>query len=162
MKTILFLSTGNDYLSRFSEYLFNYLAETRGLSWRAYSALLPVDKSHYSSNYSMGAIALEVIDELEKRGISLDYSVRTIRPVSQINFKNANKTIAIDESTYRPLMVKRYPSWVNTVEYWNLSDIKPASRESSLQQLEKRINQLINQLAPSQGNLASVWAGYDD
>lgn len=162
MKTILFLSTGNDYRSRFSEYLFNYLARKRGLTWRAYSGLLPVDKVNYSANYSLGAIALEAISELGKRGVPLDSSVKTIKQVSQSDFKNANKTIAIDEYIYRPLMRKKYPSWANTVEYWNLSDFEKASRDSSLKQLEHRIYQLIDQLTTSHGSLASVWAGYDD
>ena len=34
-KRVLFLCTGNYYRSRFAEILFNQLAPTRGLNWRA-------------------------------------------------------------------------------------------------------------------------------
>ena len=36
-KIVLFLCTVNHYRSRFSEYLFNALAEEQGLRWRATS-----------------------------------------------------------------------------------------------------------------------------
>ncbi len=37
LKTVVFICTGNYYRSRFSEYLFNALAEKSGLFWRATS-----------------------------------------------------------------------------------------------------------------------------
>src|SRR5208282_3174342 len=37
LKTVVFICTGNFYRSRFAEYLFNALANKRGLLWRATS-----------------------------------------------------------------------------------------------------------------------------
>ncbi|MGC9525172.1 MAG: low molecular weight phosphatase family protein [Limnospira sp.] len=149
MKTILFLSASNDYRSRFSESLFNHLARKRGLNWRAYSRGLSVNRLNQP-------IAREAISELTRRGIPLEHSLRSPRRVSEIDFKKANKTIAIEESTDRPLMRKQYPSWANSVEYWNVSDGHVPS-----QQLEHKINQLIDRLVPTHASLATAWMGDD-
>ncbi len=52
--TILFLCTGNYYRSRFAEILFNRLAKSRGLSWKA-----------------------------ESRGLALDLATDNVGPISQ-------------------------------------------------------------------------------
>lgn len=148
MKTILFLSAENDYRSRFSESLFNHLARKRGLNWRAYSRGLSADRHQ--------PIATEAISELVQRGIPLGSSLRSPQRVSEIDFRNANKTIAIEESTDRPLMRKQYPSWASSVEYWNVGGGHFPS-----QQLERKINQLIDRLLPTHASLATAWMGDD-
>jgi len=148
MKTILFLSAENDYRSRFSESLFNHLARKRGLDWRAYSRGLSADRNK--------PIATEAISELVQRGIPLGTSLRSPQRVSEIDFRNANKTIAIEESTDRPLMRKQYPSWAGSVEYWEVNNGHFPS-----QQLERKINQLIDRLLPTHASLATAWMGDD-
>jgi protein-tyrosine phosphatase len=46
-KTVLFLCTGNYYRSRFAEVLFNSVAGTMGLPWRASSRGLALERQAY-------------------------------------------------------------------------------------------------------------------
>ena len=115
MKKILFLCTGNYYRSRFSEYLFNYLASKKGIKWQADSRGLNVNPQ--SGN--VGSISLEVIKALEGLDIQLDsVSLREPMQVKQTDLENATQIIAVDEVAHRPLMQSKFPEWVDKIEYW--------------------------------------------
>ena len=113
MKKILFLCTGNYYRSRFSEYLFNYLASKKGIKWQADSRGLNVNPQ--SGN--VGSISLEVIKALEGLDIQLDsVSLREPMQVKQTDLENATQIIAVDEVAHRPLMQSKFPEWVDKIE----------------------------------------------
>ena len=64
-KTVLFLCTGNYYRSRFAEVLFNSVAGKMGLSWRASSRGLALERGVNN----VGPMAVSAIKALEALGV---------------------------------------------------------------------------------------------
>src|SRR3989442_11739004 len=67
-KSILFLCTGNYYRSRFAEILFNSVAGRMGLSWRASSRGLALERGVNN----LGPMAVSAIKALEALGVNAD------------------------------------------------------------------------------------------
>jgi protein-tyrosine phosphatase len=66
-RTVVFVCTGNYYRSRFSEHLFNALAEQRQLNWRATSRGLQTWMAD-----GCGPISSSTVERLAERGIQLN------------------------------------------------------------------------------------------
>ena len=143
MKKILFLCTGNYYRSRFSEYLFNYLASKKGIKWQADSRGLNVNPQ--SGN--VGSISLEVIKALEGLDIQLDsVSLREPMQVKQTDLENATQIIAVDEVAHRPLMQSKFPEWVDKIEYWEVKDLDENPDQPPLLQIQNNLSSLLENL----------------
>jgi protein-tyrosine phosphatase len=59
----------------------------------------------------------------------------------------ASKIIAVDESEHLCLIIERFPTWKDAIEYWLVHDVEYTLPDSALQQIEYNIEQLIEQLA---------------
>ncbi len=62
-KAALFLCTGNYYRSRFAEVLFNFVADSMGLAWRATSRRLALERGVNN----VGPMAVEAVKALRLR-----------------------------------------------------------------------------------------------
>jgi protein-tyrosine phosphatase len=138
-KKILFLCTGNYYRSRFSEHLFNALAKEKRLDWRADSRGLATE---YGSD-NVGAISPYTIAGLKERGLSVSDEERFPLQAVSADFAAADKIIALDEFEHRPLMVERFSSWVDAVEYWDVHDWYKTPPLLALKQIEQHIHYII-------------------
>ena len=141
-KKVLFLCTGNYYRSRFAEHLFNALAEQQSLDWRAYSRGLALERGVNN----VGAISSHAVQGLAARGLIVPDGERFPRQVTAADFTAADKIIALDESEHRPLIIERFPHWADAVEYWLVHDAGRTLPESALEQIEQRVQQLIERL----------------
>ncbi len=63
--TVLFLCTGNYYRSRYAEVLFNCVAGKMGLTWRASSRGLALERGVHN----LGPMAVAAVKALEARGL---------------------------------------------------------------------------------------------
>ena len=142
MKTVLFLCTGNYYRSRFAESLFNTLAPQQKLNWRAVSRGLALERGVNN----VGAISKHAIAGLVERGVSIDSHLRYPLPVTEADLAAADKIIAIDESEHRPLLIERFPQWMNAAEYWLVHDVGETLPLEALSTIEQHIQQLIQQV----------------
>jgi len=113
--TVLFLCTGNYYRSRFAEILFNRLAETRGLSWRAGSRGLALDLA----TDNVGPISPFALQGLTIRGIQTDAANRHPLQVTEDELQGAGHVVAMKEAEHRPMLTERFPAWIDRVEYWS-------------------------------------------
>lgn len=52
----------------------------------------------------------------------------------------------MNESEHRPLMLERFPEWVDKVEYWKIRDSHQGLPQIALRQLDKNIIQLLETL----------------
>jgi protein-tyrosine phosphatase len=143
MKTLLFLCTGNYYRSRFAEHLFNALAPKHGLNWMATSRGLALERGVKN----VGAISKFALTGLTERGVSIAPDLRYPLPLTEADLVAASKIIAVDESEHLPLIIERFPTWKDVIEYWLVHDVESTLRDSALQQIEYNIEQLIEQLA---------------
>jgi protein-tyrosine phosphatase len=140
--TVLFLCSGNYYRSRFAEILFNELATACGLAWRATSRGL----SNEVGPWKVGPISPFALAGLEARGIDTDEQHREPIHCGADDLESATMIIALKELEHRPLMEKRFPGWVDRVEYWHIHDIDVAPPEVGLAELEQHVGHLVARL----------------
>lgn len=140
MKRILFLCSGNYYRSRFTEMLFNHLAQTRNLEWSADSRGIVAQSSH-----NLGPIAQVVIEGLRARNIAPG-GIRNPRQLSELELTQADRIIALDEREHRLLMQHYFPNWMNEIEYWNVPDVDGMNVEKALVLMERNIASLVREL----------------
>ncbi|MBF2064638.1 MAG: low molecular weight phosphatase family protein [Calothrix sp. C42_A2020_038] len=143
MQTVLFLCTGNYYRSRFAEHLFNHLARAKALNWRAESRGLALERGVNN----VGPISKYAKVALAERGIILLEDERFPQSTVLEDFESFAKVIAIDESEHRPLMVERFPEWVDNIDYWLVHDIDKTTPDEALGQIEINVKQLVEDLA---------------
>jgi protein-tyrosine-phosphatase len=118
-KTVLFLCTGNYYRSRFAEILFNAAAVRMGLSWKASSRGLALERG--SNN--VGPMAVSAIAALEALGAGAgDACSRFPVQVTVNDLEGAERIIALKQAEHLPLLQDRFPAWVDKVEFWHIDD----------------------------------------
>ena len=137
-KTLLFLCTGNYYRSRFAEVLFNSLAGKAKLPWMASSRGLALERGVYN----VGPMARSAVKLLTEMGVPPgDYFSRSPLPVNSGDFSAAHKVIALKHAEHYPLMLDRFPTWADRIDYWHIED-----EPGVLPLLDREIRQLATQL----------------
>jgi protein-tyrosine phosphatase len=139
---ILFLCTGNYYRSRFAQHLFNALANNKGLNWQAESRGLAIERGFNN----IGAISPHAIKGLRERGLSVLADERLPLQATDADFAIANKVIVLDEEEHHPIMLERFPQWIEKVEYWRVYDLDRIAPVIALRQIEHNLIQLIDLL----------------
>src|SRR5579875_3837421 len=112
-KTILFLCTGNYYRSRFAEVLFNSVADRMGLSWRASSRGLALERGVNN----VGPMAASAVRALEALGVRADEAVtRSPAQVTADDLESATLIVALKHAEHLPLLQERFPAWAEKAE----------------------------------------------
>jgi protein-tyrosine phosphatase len=148
VKTVLFLCTGNYYRSRFAEELFNHLATSQGLAWRADSAGLDPTPAN------PGPISRYTLEAFARLKLARPVSERFPRRVTNEDFAAADLVIAVKEVEHRPMMLKSFPEQLPQVEFWQVHDIDCAAPCDTIADLEVRVTELVERLQ-SQATLAA-------
>lgn len=141
--SVLFLCSGNYFRSRFSEELFNHWAGRLALPWRADSRGLVSDLSGLRN---VGRISPHTLDALANRGITPVGADRWPAPVSQEELANADLVIALKEAEHKPMLERRFPDWVQKVEFWQVDDIDVVPASVGIRQAEQRLLELLQRL----------------
>jgi protein-tyrosine phosphatase len=116
---VLFLCTGNYYRSRFAEILFNSVADKVGLSWRAFSKGLALERGINN----IGPMAVAAIEALESKGIDAADAVgRFPLQVMAKDLEAADRVVALKRAEHLPLLQDRFPVWAGKVEFWHVDD----------------------------------------
>jgi protein-tyrosine phosphatase len=143
MRQVLFLCTANYYRSRFSELLFNALATQAPIGWVADSRGIATELG----GGNVGPISPYAVAGLQARGIPVNGDHRWPRQVEDEHFAAADLVIALDEHEHRPFMTRKFPAWVDRIEYWHVGDLHIATVEEALPLAERNIHALIKRLA---------------
>jgi translation initiation factor 1 len=118
-KTVLFLCTGNYYRSRFAEVLFNSVAGRMGLSWRASSRGLALERGVNN----VGPMAVPAIKALEALGVrAAEAMTRFPAQVTTDDLEGADRVVALKHAEHLPLLQERFPAWIEKVEFWHVDD----------------------------------------
>jgi protein-tyrosine phosphatase len=141
MKTVLFLCTGNYYRSRFAEIFFNWHAPKRGLSWKATSRGLGLDSCN------VGPLSLHTMVRLRDLGIPLEGGQRGPLPLSAQDLESADHIVAVKATEHRPMIERRFPTWLERVEFWEVHDLDCAGPEEAMPCLEREVIELMTRLA---------------
>ena len=140
--TVLFLCTGNYYRSRFAEHLFNELARRDGISWRADSRALALERGIRN----VGPISPVAVRAMEAHGIRVNGDERMPLSATETDFTVAQRIIALDESEHRPLISECFPAWAPQVEYWLIHDLDRTDAATALSSIETAVRALVEDL----------------
>jgi len=117
--TVLFLCTGNYYRSRYAEILFNSVTERMGLTWKAASKGLALERGVKN----IGPMAVSALKALETRGLrAVAEFGRFPIQVTVEDFEAAHWIVALNEAEHLPLLQERFPDWTEKVEFWHVDD----------------------------------------
>jgi len=140
LKTVVFICTANYYRSRFSEYLFNALAEKQGLPWRATSRGL---RTWMAANE--GPISELTAYRLTAMGVAFD-AERFPIPLSAADLENADLVVAVKKAEHYAMMREQFPAWADRIEYWHVDDIDCATADEALPICQSCIQALVDRL----------------
>ena len=137
-RIVLFLCTGNYYRSRYAECLFNAVAGNMGLPWRAASRGLALERGYAN----IGPMAASAVEALQTRGCrDRDALARMPAALTLGDLTQAARVIALQLDEHRPLVEKRFPAWLEKVEFWHVDD-DPAA----LERIEREVMALVARL----------------
>ena len=138
-KQVLFICTGNFYRSRFAEALFNYLAEARKLSWRAFSRGMAI---HWAEGY----LSPIVVEGLAARGIPRQHTGTDRVRLTAGDFDSSTIRIAMSRAEHLPMMRSQFPNWADKIQYWQIEDLPKTSPEVALPAIESKVIDLLDHL----------------
>lgn len=140
MKRLLFLCTGNYYRSRFAEIYFNHHARERQLGWVADSKGLALDPANpgHMSRYTVARLQELAIPTTDYRRPPAD--------AASDDFASADHVVAVKRTEHQPLMRRRFPNWLEKVEFWEVHDIDVADPADALPHLEREVAALLDRL----------------
>lgn len=141
MFKILFICTANIYRSRFSEEVYNHLAMKNNLPTRAFSAGLQVGL------YKTRKIYKPALQELDRLKIVPIRAEENSIHVDDIDFRNYNMIICMDEEEHRPMVELNSNVKKQNIIYWNIVDEPLASCNISLPKCYEKIQELINKVS---------------
>jgi len=141
-RTILFICTGNYYRSRFAEALFNHHAELRGLSWRAISRGLAIERVTEVNKLSRFTIAAML-----QRGIKRRYTSVDLNALTSVDLIEADLAVAMCETEHRPMMIEKHPLWVDHVIYWRVPDLPYCRPSEAIAEIERQVSLLLDSIS---------------
>ncbi len=139
---VLFLCTGNYYRSRFAELLFNHLAPSHGLPWRAFSRGIAIELGVGN----IGPIAASTLAALIRRSVALEAEHRHPLPLAETDLSFAGHIVALKRDEHLPMLAEKFPGWVGRVEFWHVHDIDQAHPRDALPQIEREVLGLLERL----------------
>lgn len=129
---VLFICTGNYYRSRFSEALFNHLAQQNRSVWRAFSRGVDID-------LAPPGLSPYTHDFLTERRIPLNLTTAERSPLTTADLERADRRIALKEAEHRAYLERDFPTWADRVEFWHFHDLDVATAHEMLPTLEKHV-----------------------
>lgn len=135
-QTVLFLSTGNFYRSRFAEACFNFHAVNTGVRWKARSrGFRP-----YPASENLSQLA---VNRLKHLGIPLSHTAQAPCGICESSLVSASLVVALYEQEHRPFFRSSFPKWEDRCRYWNVPDIDELDPASALPKIEAEVEALV-------------------
>lgn len=138
---VLFICTGNYYRSRFAEELFNFHAERLGLRWLAASKGFRPNPEQ-----NPGTISPHALRGLANLNIHPKNANRMPVSLSEADFNQFPRIIAMSDSEHRPMLNERFPGQESFVEFWTAEDLHLESPIEALPKIITSLDRLIIEL----------------
>lgn len=136
---VLFICTGNYYRSRFAEAVFNHLAESQGLNWRAFSRGMAI-------HYAPGPISEHTEAALLARGIHRRHTAPDRAQIAESDLEGADLVVALKDAEHRPMIVQAFPHWEKRIVFWDVTDLPDEQPEVALPAIEVEVERLVGSL----------------
>lgn len=138
--TVLFICTGNYYRSRFSEALFNHLAEQAGSPWRAFSRGVDIDLAPPGLSPFTRAW-------MERNGVDLRHTTTERNALTVADLERATHRVALKEAEHRAYIRRDFPSWDDRITYWHFHDLDVLTADAVLPRLELHVTDFFRGLS---------------
>jgi protein-tyrosine phosphatase len=76
----------------------------------------------------------------------VDEYQRDPKDLELVDLNSAHHVVAVKASEHRPLITRRFPEWLDKIEFWEVHDIDCARPEEALPHLEKEVLGLMQRL----------------
>src|SRR5262249_39843524 len=93
-----------------------------------------------------GPMSRDTLARLAHHGIPATAYLRLPMDVGHADFEAADHVVAIKQTEHRPLLQRRFPTWVERVEYWEVHDLDCAGPDEAIPHLEREVRALIERL----------------
>jgi protein-tyrosine phosphatase len=77
------------------------------------------------------------------------------RQLEECDLLAAAHIVAVKENEHRPMLARRFPHWVDRVEYWRVDDIEDCHPDDALALLEFEVSRLLLRISNDPGDLQS-------
>ena len=141
MHKVLFVCTANIFRSRFSEEVYNHLADQKNLPTSAFSAGLKVGAYLTRKIYKPALDKLKLLKIKPLR--SNDLSIH----INELTLTDYKKIICLDKNEHKPMVEQNIKLKNIEVEYWDIIDEPMVSSNISLPKCYMKIEELIRQVS---------------
>ena len=139
MHRVLFVCTANIFRSRFSEEVYNHLANRTELPSRAFSAGLKV------GNYTTRKIYFPALEQLKSLNIVPKRRNELSIHIENVDLKKFNKIICMDQSEHKPMVNENPKLNEFHFDYWDIVDEPAVPSNISLPKCYRKVEELIEQ-----------------
>lgn len=141
---ILFLCTGNYYRSRIAEEYFNYLADKKNLTWKAFSQGLA---ENINELRNPGPVSTHTVSFLKEAGIPINKTFRSPESFDPDHLGFYKSIIAMDKDRHQPMLEKWLGKLPQNVVFWDVKDLDEERPSSATARLKTYIENLISNLS---------------
>jgi len=139
-RRVLFVCTANHFRSRFAEALFNSLATSNQLPWRASSCgFRPEDTALGISPFTLSALKL--------CGVSPDHAPPIKQRIHEDLLEGSEVVVAMNRDDHYPLFQTRFPGWEDRVRYWSIPDLPEGETGYAFSEMKRLVVDLVEELS---------------
>jgi protein-tyrosine phosphatase len=121
------------------------------LNWRAISRGLAIERVIEINKLSRFTFAAML-----QRGIKRQHTSVDLNALTPLDLIDADLAIAMCEAEHRPMMIEKYPLWVDHVIYWHVSDLPDCQPCEAIPEIERQVFLLLDSISASNSMETSV------
>ncbi len=104
----------------------------------------PLFRADWPCTWSEGYLSTFTTEALRTREIELRHTGPGRIGLSEGDLLQSNYRIAMDRSEHFQMMLTQFPTWVDQIDYWDVSDIPFRSSTEALPEIELKVMQLLD------------------
>src|SRR5262249_8427213 len=84
-----------------------------------------------------------------QRGIKRRHTSVDLKALTSPDLIEAELAIAMCEAEHRPMMIEKYPLWVDDVIYWHVHDLPYCRASEAISKIERQVFLLLDSISTS-------------
>src|SRR5262249_44089523 len=113
-------------------------------NWRAISRGLAIERV-----IEVNKVSPLTSSAMLQRGIKRKHTSVDLTALSSLDLIDADLAIAMCEAEHRPMMIEKYPLWVDHVIYWRVRDLPECRPSEAISEIERQVFLLLDTISVS-------------
>ena len=84
-----------------------------------------------------------------QRGIKRQHTSEDLNALTSLDLIETHLAIAMCEAEHRPMMMEKYPLWVDHVIYWRVRDLPDSQPSEAIPEIERQVFLLLDGISAS-------------